>query len=131
MPERKRIAIVDDSEDNRLIFRTYLEDIYDVIEFPDGDQALTGMKAAPPDLVFLDITLPGTDGVEILRRIRADNRLQGLPVFALTAHGLIGDRERFMAAGFDGYFSKPVDFKALAIVIERAAIKRKSAGGYR
>ena len=128
--EKTRIAIIDDNEDNRLIFRTYLEDVYNVIEFADGEKAIADMKAAPPDFVFLDISLPGLDGVEILRRIRQDERLQRLPIFALTAHGMVGDRERFIAAGFDGYVSKPVlDLRALRCLIENAAAKRKFAGG--
>jgi CheY-like chemotaxis protein len=130
--EKTRIVIIDDNEDNRFIFRTYLEDVYDVVEFPDGEKAIVGMKTSPPDFVFLDISLPEMDGVEVLRRIREDERLERLPVFALTVHGMIGDRERFMAAGFDGYVSKPVlDFKALTRLIENASTKTKCAGGNR
>ena len=130
--EKTRIAIIDDNEDNRLIFRTYLEDVYNVVEFADGEKAIADMKAAPPDFVFLDISLPGLDGVEILRRIRQDERLQRLPVFALTAHDMIGDRERFIATGFDGYMSKPVlDFTALTGLIENVSTKARSALGNR
>jgi CheY-like chemotaxis protein len=117
-----KIAIIDDNADSRFIFRTYLEGTYDVIEFPNGDDAIMGMKTSPPDLAFLDISLPGVDGFEILRRIRSDERLHGLPVFALTAHAMSGDRERFLKFGFDGYLSKPIlDLKTLTSIIEAAA----------
>jgi CheY-like chemotaxis protein len=74
--ERRTIAIIDDNDDNRFIFRTYLEDRHDVVEFSDGKQAITGIKECKPDLIFLDISLPDLDGVEILRRIRADDSLR-------------------------------------------------------
>jgi CheY-like chemotaxis protein len=127
---KTKIAIIDDNEDSRFILRTYLENAYDIIEFADGEKAIAGMKSSLPDFVFLDISLPVVNGIEVLRRIRQDERLQRLPIFALTAHGMVGDRERFIAAGFDGYVSKPVlDLRALRCLIENAAAKRKFAGG--
>ena len=106
--ERRTIAIIDDNDDNRFIFRTYLEDRHDVVEFSDGQQAIPGIRECKPDLIFLDISLPGLDGVEILRRIRADDGLRQLPVVALTAHAMMGDEQRFLALGFDHYLSKPI-----------------------
>ena len=82
------------------------------------------MKECKPDWVFLDISLPGIDGIEVLRRIRSDDDLRQIPVFALTAHAMIGDRERFLALGFDDYVGKPIlDFRTLTNVIENAARK--------
>ena len=80
------------------------------------------MKEYKPDWDFLDISLPGIDGIEVLRRIRSDDDLRQIPVFALTAHAMIGDRERFLALGFDGYVGKPIlDLRTLTNVIENAA----------
>jgi CheY-like chemotaxis protein len=66
------------------------------------------MAGRPPDLVLLDISLPGMDGPEVLKRLRADPALTRLPVIALTAHAMAGDRERFLALGFNGYVTKPI-----------------------
>src|SRR5262245_735253 len=93
---RRVIAIIDDNEDNRFVFRTYFEDHYRVLEFSDGPEALVSMKSEPPDIIFLDISLPGIDGIEVLQYIRQDDRLCHLPVVAVTAHAMFGDRERFL-----------------------------------
>ena len=85
-----------------------LEDAFELVEFVDGPTALTGMAEARPDLVLLDISLPGMDGHEVLARLRAHEGLRELPVVALTAHAMRGDRERFLALGFDAYVGKPI-----------------------
>lgn len=116
----KRIVVIEDNADNRLLLQALLEGLYELTEFENGVDALAGMRSAPPDLVLLDISLPGMDGKEILTRIRADERLAPLPVIALTAHAMSGDRERFLAAGFDDYITKPiVDETLLFSAIER------------
>lgn len=103
-----RIAVVEDNPDNRLLVRAILEERYEVEEYANGPDALAGLATSRPDLVLLDISLPGMDGVEVLRRVRADARLTALPVVALTAHAMAGDREKFLAAGFDEYVTKPI-----------------------
>ena len=103
-----RIAVVEDNPDNRLLVRAILEDQYEVEEYEAGPPALAAFHDAPPDLLLLDISLPGMDGVEVLRHVRASVHLAGLPVIALTAHAMAGDRERFLAAGFDEYVTKPI-----------------------
>jgi two-component system, cell cycle response regulator DivK len=113
------IAIIDDNEDNRFVFRTYFEDRHRVMEFAEGREAIVSMKTDVPDIIFLDISLPGIDGLEVLRQIRQDHQLRHLPVIAVTAHAMIGDRERFLNAGFDGYVSKPIDFTQVTQIIER------------
>ena len=105
---RRRIGIVEDNDDTRLIVRTILEGVYDVDECANGQEALSRFTRRPPDAVLLDISLPGIDGLEVLARLRADERLARIPVVALTAHAMVGDRERFLAQGFDGYASKPI-----------------------
>ncbi len=117
---RKRIAVVEDNPDNRLLVRAILEDQYEIIEYESGLDALTGLRADPPDFVLLDISLPGMDGTEVLREIRSDPLLGSLPVVALTAHAMAGDRERFLHQGFDQYVTKPiVDETQLIGVIQR------------
>lgn len=104
----KRIAVIEDNPDNRLLVRAILEDRYELIEFDSGLKALPAIKADPPDLVLLDISLPEMDGGEVLEEIRRVEGLEDLPVIALTAHAMVGDRERFLAAGFNQYISKPI-----------------------
>lgn len=104
----KKIAIVEDNPDNRLLVCALLEDRYELVEYESGDEALSGLRAAPPDLVLLDISLPGMDGVEVLKHIKADGNLCGLPVIALTAHAAEADRKHFLEVGFDAYMSKPI-----------------------
>lgn len=103
-----RIAIVEDNPDNRLLARALLEDRYDCIEYESGIEALDGMERDVPALVLLDISLPGMDGVETLQHIRANPALRHLPVIALTAHAMAGDREKYIAAGFNDYVTKPI-----------------------
>jgi CheY-like chemotaxis protein len=102
------LAVVEDNADNRLLLQAILGDQFDLVEYDNGIDALSGITKTRPDLVLLDISLPGMDGNEILVRIRADAGLRDLPVIALTAHAMAGDREKFLAAGFDDYITKPI-----------------------
>ena len=104
----KTIAVVEDNPDNRLLVQAILEDEYEILEFETGADALSGIRSRRPDLVLLDISLPGMDGTEVLKALRQDDGTAGLPVIALTAHAMAGDREKYLAAGFDDYISKPI-----------------------
>jgi two-component system, cell cycle response regulator DivK len=105
-----QILVVEDNERNMKLFRDVLEASgYRTLEAATGERAVEMMFQHRPDLVLMDIQLPGIDGVEALDRLRADERFSAVPVLALTAQAMEGDRERFLAAGFDGYLSKPVD----------------------
>lgn len=104
----KKIAVVEDNPDNRLLVRVILESLYEVVEYETGFAALEGLPKDKPDLVLLDISLPELDGGEVLTRMRADATLCQLPVIALTAHAMAGDREKYLAAGFNDYVSKPI-----------------------
>jgi CheY-like chemotaxis protein len=116
----KTIAVVEDNADNRLLLGALLGELYRIVEYEDGIEALAGMRRHPPDLVLLDISLPGMDGSEVLRRIRAEPALSRLPVIALTAHAMAGDRERYLDQGFDHYVAKPImDEEELLGAIER------------
>src|SRR5258708_24016060 len=119
-----KVAVVEDNADNRLLLQAILDGLYDVVEYDNGADALSGLAADLPALVLLDISLPGMDGNEILARIRADERLRKLPVIALTAHAMSGDRERYLAAGFNDYITKPIVDETLLL----KAMKKWIAG---
>ncbi len=115
-----KIAVVEDNPDNRLLVSAILEDTYSVVEYENGPLALAGLPLDSADLVLLDISLPDMDGIEVLAHIRADERISHLPVIALTAHAALTDREKFIAAGFDDYVTKPiVDENILLEAIDR------------
>jgi len=103
-----KIAVVEDNPDNRLLVQAILEDDYEVSEYETGQEALDGLEADAPDLVLLDISLPEMDGTEVLEWIRANERLKDVPVIALTAHAMAGDREKYLQAGFNDYVTKPI-----------------------
>lgn len=114
------IAVIEDSADNRLLLQAFLEDDYDVLEFENGVEALEKLPEQVPDLIFLDISLPLMDGVEVLKNIRKDKALSHLPVIALTAHAMSGDREKYLSYGFDNYIAKPIwDEQMLFDVIKK------------
>ena len=116
----KTIAVVEDNADNRLLLHAFLGDRYQITEYETGPAALEGFKAHMPDLVLLDVSLPGMDGLTVLSHLRADDKLKKLPVIALTAHAMHGDRERFLKAGFNDYVSKPiVDEQVLLTAISK------------
>jgi CheY-like chemotaxis protein len=121
------IALVEDNADNRLLVRALIGERYDVREYVSGADALAAFAAAPPDLVLLDISLPGLSGVEVLERLRADARLARLPVIALTAYATPADQARLLAAGFDEYVSKPIlDETRLLRAIERCLTRGRA-----
>ena len=120
----KRIVVIEDNPDNRLLLRAILEDRYEITDYESGFEALARLPAQPPDLVLLDISLPGMDGTEVLKKIRAEPALSRLPVVALTAHAMSGDREKYLSFGFDNYVAKPiVDETILLDAIDRALKK--------
>lgn len=105
---KPKIAVVEDNPDNRLLVRALLEESYEIVEYETGSQTVDSLLDDPPDLVLLDISLPDMDGTGVLRWIRGQNELRDLPVVALTAHAMAGDRERFLAQGFNDYLPKPI-----------------------
>ena len=111
----KKIAVVEDNPDNRLLVQVMLDPLYEIVEYETGAAALAGLPQDKPDVVLLDISLPEMDGTEVLRRIRADVTLRNLPVIALTANAMSGDREKYFAAGFDDYVAKPIVDEALLL----------------
>ena len=103
-----RLALVEDNPDNRLLVHAILEDLYEITDYASGAEALEGLEKSRPALVLLDISLPVMDGTEVLRRMRETPALAALPVIALTAHAMSGDRERYLGMGFDAYVTKPI-----------------------
>ena len=110
----KRILVVEDNEMNMKLFRDVLVATgYRTLEATSGGEAVELATEHEPDLVLMDIQLPDLGGVQALGRLRANDRTASIPVLALTAQAMDGDRERFLAAGFDGYLSKPVNVREL------------------
>ena len=115
----RSVAVVEDNPDNRMLLEAILEDRYRVSRYESGLEAVVGIRRTLPDLVLLDISLPGMDGPEVLKRLRTYPDTQRLPIVALTAHAMAGDRERFIEMGFDAYISKPIlDEEDLFAVID-------------
>ena len=105
-----QILVVEDNEKNMKLFRDVLVATgFRTLEATTGGQAVELAAEHRPDLVLMDIQLPDIGGVEALNRLRADERTASIPVLALTAQAMHGDERQFLAAGFDGYISKPVN----------------------
>ncbi len=110
----KRILVVEDQEDNRKILRDLLTSAdFEVIEAEDGEAGLLAAAAHRPDLILMDVQLPGIDGYEATRRLKGDALLRGIPVIAVTAHALNGAEQEARAAGCDGYIAKPISPRQL------------------
>ena len=112
------ILVVEDNERNMKLVRDVLEASgYETLEASTGEEAIELARAHAPALVLMDVHLPGIDGVAALARLRGDALTAAIPVVALTAQAMHGDRERFLDAGFDGYLSKPVDIAELVTAV--------------
>jgi two-component system cell cycle response regulator DivK len=110
----RRILIVEDQEDNRHILRDLLTSAgYELIEATDGLAGVERAASERPALILMDIQLPGIDGYEATRRIKADPALRSIPIIAVTSYALSGDETKAVAAGCDGYVSKPFSPRAL------------------
>jgi two-component system cell cycle response regulator DivK len=113
------VLVVEDNEKNMKLFRDVLRATgYSTLEAATGEDAVELALSHEPALVLMDVQLPGIDGVEALARLRRDERTASIPVLALTAQAMSGDRERFLEAGFDGYLSKPVDVTELIQAVQ-------------
>lgn len=116
----KRILIVEDKATSRELLRNILEPRgYEVIEAVDGIDGLDKASTHQPHLILLDLHMPRLDGMEVLQALRRDQRFQSTPVIALTASAMQGDREKALAAGFNGYLTKPVSLDTLRAEISR------------
>lgn len=124
----RKAYIVEDDKDSADLVVELLSDELDINIFSNAGDLLAFLQMSdtvPPHIFILDISLPGMDGVTLLRRIRDDGRFQKTPILALTAHAMKGDKEHFISSGFDGYISKPiVDEQALLDEIERVIAEK-------
>jgi len=110
----KRVLVVEDEEDNRRIVRDLLTSVgYEIIEAVTGEEGVKAAETQLPDLILMDIQLPGIDGYEATRRIRANPALHQVPIIAVTSYALSGDDVKAFEAGCDGYVSKPFSPRAL------------------
>ncbi|HEX2573615.1 MAG TPA: response regulator [Polyangia bacterium] len=114
-----KILLVEDNEINRdMLSRRLLKRGYEVALAVDGDEGVAMARSETPDLILMDISLPNKDGWTATREIKADPNLTRIPIIALTAHAMAGDREKALAAGCDDYDSKPVELPRLLAKIE-------------
>jgi two-component system cell cycle response regulator DivK len=116
----KRILVVEDQEDNRQIIRDMLSATdYEIMEAESGEQALEAVAKQRPDLILMDIQLPGMDGYEATRRIKADPALRSIPIIAVTSYALSGEEQKARAAGCDEYVPKPYSPRQLLAKIRQ------------
>jgi two-component system cell cycle response regulator DivK len=119
-----RILCIEDNAENRLLVRRILEaEGFSVLEATDGPSGLESAAQMRPDLILLDINLPEMDGYDLARRFRNTPGLQQVPILAVTANVMQGDRERSLEAGCDGYIQKPIDVDRLPEQV-RAALQK-------
>ena len=107
-----KIVLIEDTENNRVLIARRLRR-HEVVAAEDAEQGLQLIREETPDLVLMDVGLPGMDGYEATRLLKADPVTQNIPVIVLTAHAMAGDREKSLEAGANDYATKPIDFPAL------------------
>jgi len=116
----KRVLVVEDNKANMHLFRFLLEKRgFEVIEAWNGAEGVESAIREKPNLVLLDIQLPDISGLEVMKRIRASEAEGNIPIIALTSYAMVGDREKLLTAGFNGYMAKPIDVKAFIVEIEK------------
>jgi two-component system cell cycle response regulator DivK len=116
----RRILVVEDNPDNMTLIVDVLTSLnYEVIQATDGQRGLEMVDQERPDLVLMDLSLPKMDGWTATRKLKAENELKVIPIIALTAHAMVGDRERALEAGCDDYVSKPINIQELAAKLKK------------
>ena len=113
------ILIVEDTQDNFDLIEDALEDEHKLVHATTGQDGLAQAKAHRPDLILLDMGLPGMDGWQVAQHLKADPETKTIPVVALTAHAMAGDREKCMKVGCDDYMAKPINVTELVAMIDR------------
>ncbi len=117
MPDKlpKRILVVEDNPDNRILITDVLSSLnYEVLVAIDGESGIALAQSERPDLILMDLSLPKMDGWTAASQLKQNEALAHIPVIALTAHAMVGDREKALKAGCDDYVSKPIDLRELA-----------------
>jgi two-component system cell cycle response regulator DivK len=113
-----KILVIEDNDRNRKLVKILLEaNKYSVIEAQTGEEALKYLQDNKPDLILLDIQLPNMDGLTLVKKLRLDQEMKDIPIVAVTAYAMKGDKERTLEAGCDAYVSKPIDTRELPILV--------------
>jgi CheY-like chemotaxis protein len=119
-PSQQTVLIVEDNVDNLLIYSTMLEFAgFRVVSAKDGPAGLALARTEAPDIILMDVSIPGIDGWEVTRQLKADPDTSKIPILVLTAHALAGDRTRAFEVGADGYISKPADPRSVLAAVQR------------
>lgn len=119
MSDRVVLYIEDNIHNRRLVNKILTSRGYSVVEAEDGESGLEKVHALKPPLILLDITLPKMDGIEVVRQIKSDESVSHIPVIAVTASAMRGDRERFLESGCDDYLSKPIQMFELIEMVDK------------
>ncbi len=121
-PLDKTVLVVEDNDINMRLFHDVLEaDGYTVLQAKDGTEGWRMAREHRPDLILMDIQLPGLSGLEVTKRLKADETLKSIPVIAVTAFAMDGDEERILEGGCDAYIAKPISVPNLLQTVERLA----------
>lgn len=125
-----RILIAEDHPDSMALM-CYLLQAHDyrTLSAADGETALAMAREQRPDLIVCDLQMPGLDGYQVARALKEDENLRHVPLIAVTAFSMLGDRERILAAGFDGYFSKPIEVERFVAQLEAYLRPPHGSGG--
>ena len=114
------ILVVEDNDRNRRLLKILLKaNDYEIVEATTGEEAMTYLDSQKPDLILMDIQLPKTDGLALTKEIKSRTDTSDIPIVAVTAYAMKGDREKILEAGCDDYISKPIDTKKLPLIIAR------------
>jgi len=114
------VLIVEDNEKNRKLMRVVLKAKgYTILEAGTGEEAMSLLQEQKPDIILMDIQLPGIDGLTLIKQIKEDASTGEIPIIAVTAYAMKGDEQRILATGCDGYISKPVNTRELPLTVEK------------
>jgi two-component system, cell cycle response regulator DivK len=127
----RRLLYVEDNEDNLYMLQLWFDVLgdYDILSARDGAAGIAMAAAERPDLILMDLNLPEIDGWEATRRLKADPATRDIPIIALSAHAIAGDREKALAAGCDEFDTKPIEFDRLLAKIEQALTTEARGSG--
>ena len=122
-----KVLYVEDNDDNVYMLKMRLEllDDFEVVTAEDGERGCAMALSERPDIILMDLEMPGVDGWEATRRLKADPQTRDIPIIALSAHALAGEREKALAAGCDEFDTKPIEFERLVATLRRVLAARK------
>jgi two-component system, cell cycle response regulator DivK len=122
-----KVLYVEDNDDNVYMLKMRLEllDDFEVVTAEDGERGCAMALSERPDIILMDLEMPRVDGWEATRRLKADPQTRGIPIIALSAHALAGEREKALAAGCDEFDTKPIEFERLVATLRRVLAARK------